>query len=108
MPKLVADFPNIEQSVRFDKIRSTDHQDMSDAFGVEAGQAGLLEELKRLFKSYSVDSRWLTLVTDRAFFTGVCKPTRPNPKKSVRNVCTNPPKHHFLYYSRGRASLATA
>ena len=58
---------------RVDKIRSTDHNDMCSYFGVEAGQAGLLEELKRLFKSYSVDSRWLTLVTDRAMFGGSWK-----------------------------------
>ena len=66
------EFPDIEKSIRFDKVRSTDHSDMAATFGVEAGQAGLMEELKRLFKSYSVDSRWLSLVTDRAFFTGVC------------------------------------
>eukprot|EP01060_Flectonema_neradi_P016378 TRINITY_DN2297_c0_g2_i1.p1 TRINITY_DN2297_c0_g2~~TRINITY_DN2297_c0_g2_i1.p1 ORF type:complete len:2044 (+),score=401.74 TRINITY_DN2297_c0_g2_i1:222-6134(+) len=58
---------------RIDKIRSTDHNDMCSFFGVEAGQAGLLEELKRLFKSYSVDSRWLSLVTDRAMYGGSWK-----------------------------------
>eukprot|EP01059_Diplonema_ambulator_P005822 TRINITY_DN15603_c0_g1_i1.p1 TRINITY_DN15603_c0_g1~~TRINITY_DN15603_c0_g1_i1.p1 ORF type:complete len:1894 (+),score=647.98 TRINITY_DN15603_c0_g1_i1:783-5684(+) len=68
-----SDFPGIEQCIRFDKVRTTDHSDMVNTFGVEAGQAGLLEELKKLFKSYGVNSRWLSLVTDRAMFTGSWK-----------------------------------
>eukprot|EP01064_Diplonema_japonicum_P028645 TRINITY_DN4438_c0_g2_i2.p1 TRINITY_DN4438_c0_g2~~TRINITY_DN4438_c0_g2_i2.p1 ORF type:complete len:2132 (+),score=607.99 TRINITY_DN4438_c0_g2_i2:66-6398(+) len=68
-----SDFPDIDKAIRFDKVRSTDHSDMVNTFGVEAGQAGLLEELKKLFKSYGVNSRWLSLVTDRAMFTGSWK-----------------------------------
>eukprot|EP01063_Lacrimia_lanifica_P004129 TRINITY_DN12306_c0_g1_i1.p1 TRINITY_DN12306_c0_g1~~TRINITY_DN12306_c0_g1_i1.p1 ORF type:complete len:2265 (+),score=849.66 TRINITY_DN12306_c0_g1_i1:87-6881(+) len=70
---MLAEYPDVFQSIRFDKVRTTDHSDMVATMGVEAGQKGLLEELKRLFKSYSVDERWLTLVTDRAFFSGKWK-----------------------------------
>eukprot|EP00388_Colpodella_angusta_P011479 GDKJ01029362.1.p1 GENE.GDKJ01029362.1~~GDKJ01029362.1.p1 ORF type:complete len:562 (-),score=82.49 GDKJ01029362.1:163-1809(-) len=58
-------------SIRSDKMMSTDIHDMCVTFGVETGYRALMEELSKLFKRYSVDSRHLSLIADSATHKGV-------------------------------------
>ncbi|CAL4947601.1 unnamed protein product [Urochloa decumbens] len=69
-------FWNLEDHIKIKEIRSNDIYAMLNTYGVEAAQATIVEEVKRVFKVYGidVDPRHLSMIADFMTFDGGYRP----------------------------------